>query len=222
MNLANEDVAVPAIDVESVPIVSDPTAPTAEAVRALRTHIMARHIGRGHRALAICAPSNGVGCTFLAVNLAVALSQVGVNTLLIDGDLCNPSVSTMLGLAEDRPGLRQYLATPGSGYSDYLERNLLPNLTVMFAGGAASDAEELLANDRFENLMGTCLRNFDATIIDTPAANQSADCSRIGNVVSYCLLVARKNQTYVHDIKILAEQLKADHARIIGTVLNDA
>ena len=36
----------------------------------------------GRRALAICAASAGVGCTFIAANLAVALSQIGVKTLL--------------------------------------------------------------------------------------------------------------------------------------------
>ena len=217
-----DNVAASAVNLGSVPIVSDPTSTTAEAIRALRTHIMARHIDRGHRALAICGPSNGVGCTFLAVNLAAALAQVGVNALLIDGDMRTASVSTMLGQSENHPGLLQYLTSQDAGYSDYLDRNILPNLSVMFAGGRVPEAQELLAGDRFARLMDALLRNFDATIIDTPAANQSSDCGRIGNVVSYCLLVARKNITYLHDIKVLAEQLQADHARIIGTVLNDA
>ena len=60
---------------------SDRSAETSEAIRQLRTHVMARHVQQGHRALAICAASEGVGCTFVAANLAVALSQIGVNTL---------------------------------------------------------------------------------------------------------------------------------------------
>ena len=40
-------------------------------------------------------------------------------------------------------------------------------------------------------------------------------------VVGYSLVVSRKNLTYVDDIKTLIGQLHADHARVIGTVLNE-
>ena len=52
-------------------------AASAEAFRALRTHVMAQHVEHGRRAVALCAPSGGVGCTFVASNLAIALSQIG-------------------------------------------------------------------------------------------------------------------------------------------------
>ena len=52
-------------------LVSEPMGARAEGMRAIRTHIMAQHVERGRRALAICAPNRGVGCTFIAANLAV-------------------------------------------------------------------------------------------------------------------------------------------------------
>src|SRR5262245_9707171 len=66
--------------------IADPNGVQAEAVRALRTHLMAQHINEGCRAIAVCSASSGVGCTFIAANLAVALSQIGLNTLLVDGN----------------------------------------------------------------------------------------------------------------------------------------
>jgi Mrp family chromosome partitioning ATPase len=41
-------------------------------------------------------------------------------------------------------------------------------------------------------------------------------------VVGYSLLVARRDKTFVDDLKILAGQLEASHARVVGTVLNRA
>src|SRR5690348_13376785 len=49
-----------------------PLSPGAEAIRALRTHVLAQHIHAGRRGLVVCAPSVDVGCTFVAANLAVA------------------------------------------------------------------------------------------------------------------------------------------------------
>jgi len=92
---------------------------------------------------------------------------------------------------------------------------------VLFAGGSAANPQELLANHRFSDLIDFCLRDFDATVIDTPPANTSSDVSRICSVVSHCLIVARRNRSFVNDVKLLADQLKADRAQLVGTVLCD-
>src|ERR1700727_2373564 len=89
----------------------DEPSVAAESMRALRTHIMARHVQQGHRALAICAPTQGVGTTFVATNLAVALSQIGLNTLLIDANLRRPDIATRFGLTAIKKDLRVALSS---------------------------------------------------------------------------------------------------------------
>ena len=193
---------------------------SAESVRALRTHIMARHVSAGHRALAVCSTSRGTGCTFVATNLAVALSQIGVNTLLIDADLRKPGVARAFGRQTVKTDLQTALSTPAN-FSDCIERNVMPNLSVMFSAGPARNAQELLASLRFERLMDFCLREFESTIVDTPPANIYSDVRRISTVVGYSLIVARRNRSHIDDIKALVEHLNGDHATVIGTVLND-
>jgi protein-tyrosine kinase len=58
------------------------------------------------------------------------------------------------------------------------------------------------------------------TIVDTPPANSSSDVRRISTVLGYSLIVAGSNRSYVNDVKTLAAQLRSDHAKVIGTVLN--
>ena len=70
--------------------------------------------------------------------------------------------------------------------------------------------------------MDYCLREYDVTIVDTAPANTFSDARRISTVVGYSLIVAGKNSTYVADIKTLAGQIQADHAQVVGTVLNQA
>jgi len=83
----------------------------AEAIRTIRTHITARHIKDGRRGIAVCAPSAESGCTFTAVNLAVALSQVGTATLPIDCDMRSPSVERLIRPRTASTGLGDYIAS---------------------------------------------------------------------------------------------------------------
>jgi Mrp family chromosome partitioning ATPase len=106
--------------------------------------------------------------------------------------------------------------------SGVIQNDVIENLSVMFSGGVASSAQELLASDRFSNVVERCLRDFDLTIIDTPPANSCADARRISTVAGYSLIVAKRHLTFVSDIKALAGQLREDRAQIVGTVLNEA
>ncbi|HLZ83268.1 MAG TPA: CpsD/CapB family tyrosine-protein kinase [Caulobacteraceae bacterium] len=202
--------------------VLSPLGPQAEAIRALRTHVMAQHINLGRRALAVCGPSAGVGCSFVAANLAVSLSQIGVKTLLIDGDLRRPALDMLIRPPRASSGLAQCLQSPDEPFGAHIDADVLPHLSVMYAGQATANPQELLAGDRFRSLMKFCLREFDATIVDTPPANTSTDARRISGVAGYSLIVTARNKTFVRDVRTLAGQLKADRAVVIGTVMNQA
>jgi capsular exopolysaccharide synthesis family protein len=202
-------------------LLSNPFGAAAEAIRALRTHLAAQHLQEGRRALAVCAASEGSGCTFTAVNLAVAFAQAGVRTMLIDADLRRPGVNELIQPHGRIQGLAQYLASEDDDLSENVANDVLPGLSVMYSGGPAGSPQELLASDRFKTLIDFSLREYDLTIVDTPPANTCADARRVSTVVGYSLVVSRKNRTYVDDIKTLIGQLHADHARVIGTVLNE-
>jgi capsular exopolysaccharide synthesis family protein len=203
-------------------MLSEPYGVRAEAIRALRTHIMAQHLAEGRRALAVCAASAGVGCTFVASNLAVALSQVGVSTLLIDANLRRPSIQRLFGGPTPLAGgLGQCLADEAPRFGRFVAAGVLDNLSVMFAGAAVPNPQELLGGAAFQVLMQSCLREFDITIVDTPAANTYADARRVASVMGYSLVVARRNVSLVADIKTLIGELTIDHAHVVGTVLNE-
>jgi capsular exopolysaccharide synthesis family protein len=201
-------------------IVSDPYGEVAESIHALRARIQSQHLQAGRRALAICGPTPEVGCTFIAVNLAVALSQIGVKTLLVDGDLRNPSIHTYFNPQLTGPGLHGCLTAPDAPVAEFTHEQVLPNLDVLIAGDPDRTSHELLAGDGFPELINVCLRDYDMTIVDTPPANSCADALRIGTVVGFSLIVARKQRTLVSDVRVLADQLKKERARAIGSVMN--
>jgi capsular exopolysaccharide synthesis family protein len=205
----------------SVVVVSDPAGPAAEAIRTLRTHLVAQHLEAGRRALVLCGASGGVGASFVAANLAVSTSQTGLRTLLIDANLRAPGLEAFIPPTARRPGLAQFLMSGDMDWSEAIHADLRPNLSVMFSGGPSSDAPELLGADRFRALTEFCLREFDFTLFDTPPTNMFADGRRVSTVIGYSLIVARRNQTYFDDIKALGGQLRDDHATVVGAVLNE-
>jgi protein-tyrosine kinase len=199
-------------------ILSEPNSAAAESIRALRTRLQTDHVQSGGRALAICAPTLDVGCSFVAANLAVAMAQVGLKTLLVDANLRRPGLHRFFEVEPSSTGLAGCLKGPSLGLDDMIHHQVQPNLDVLCAG-AAAQPQELLATARFGEVLHECFRDYDMTIIDTPPANSSADSMLVANGVGCALIVARKNKTMVADIRTLAQQIHAEHARVLGTVL---
>jgi protein-tyrosine kinase len=199
--------------------ISAPLSSSAESIRILRTHILAQHVNAGRRALAICAASVDVGCTFVACNLGVSLAQSGLKVLLVDADLRAPHVHEFIRPVRESTGLAACLQAPGSAIGEFIDDEVLPNLSIFYAGAEAIGAQEMLAREWFDDVMKYCMREYDVTIVDTPPANTSSDARRISNVVGYSLIVARRNRSLVQDIKILTEQLIDDRVSVIGTLL---
>lgn len=202
-------------------VITDPGSIEAEAVRGLRTRIVAQHIREGRRALAVCTPSADSGCTFVASNLAVAMSQIAVKTVLVDADLRDPGVGEAFGLPDDRPGLAEYLADTSVSVDEIIHVDVVPHLSVIAAGALPPNPQELLSSTRFRTLVNQLLREFDLTILDTTPANSCTDAQRVATVAGYSLIVARKHQSFVSDVATLSRLLRADRSVIVGTVLND-
>lgn len=208
------------ISADVVMLAPDRTA-EAEAIRTMRTHVVARHLHDGRRGLTICAATAGVGCSLVAVNLAVALSQVGVSTLLVDGDLRTPSLEAFIKPPKAAQGLRQAVAVSNGDPRDFIHWNVLPDLSVFYSGGVAEHPQEVLGSDAFQTLIESCLRDFDCTIIDSPPVGQYADARRISSLVGYGVIVARRNVSLLSDLKALAIQMREDGVGLVGTVLNE-
>lgn len=200
---------------------SAPNSVQAESFGSLQTHLKAKHIGDGRRSLAICAATPGVGTSYVAVNLAMSFAMAGLNTMLIDANMRTPGLEDYIAPDKPLPGLRQCLGDNEVEFGDVIQADVFPNLSLIYSGGIAPNPQELLASRAMSELLDTCLRDYDVTIVDTPPGNSSADARRVAMAVRYAMLVAKKNDSYVGDVKQLADELTSDRATVIGTFLND-
>ncbi|MGQ5701988.1 CpsD/CapB family tyrosine-protein kinase [Sandaracinobacteroides sp. A072] len=206
---------------EEIVVISDPASPRSESLRLLRTQIIAQHVGAGRRAFAVTGATDGAGASFIAANLAAALSQVGIKTLLVDANLRNPRIDAIFGIDPNGPGLSTYLSMEANRPERVVYANVLPNLSVVPAGPPVGRPQELLSGARFRTGVDILLRQYDVAIFDTPATNENADALTVAGVLGYALVVARRNHAYLKDVQVLTQQLTSSRATVIGSVLND-
>ena len=206
---------------DEIVVLSDPASPRAESMRLLRTQIIAQHLGAGRRAFAVAGATDGAGTSYVAANLAAALSQVGIKTLLVDANLRSPRIDSIFGIDPNGPGLSTYLSLEVNRPERVVYPNVLPNLSVVPAGPPVARPQELLSGARFRTGVDILLRQYDVALFDTPATNENADALTVAGVLGYALIVARRNHAFVKDVQVLAGQLAASRATVIGAVLNE-
>jgi capsular exopolysaccharide synthesis family protein len=219
-SMALQDTRRRAVSDELV-VVHDETSIRSESVRLLRTQIIAQHMRAGRRGLAFVSPVEGVGCSYIAANLAASLSQVGIKTLLIDANMRSPRIDQFFGLDAAAPGLSSFLSLQVARPERVVHANVLPSLSVMTAGPMVGRPQELLSGVRFRDGINTLLREYDLVLFDTPPSNSNADALTVGAAAGYALMVARRNITFFKDVSVLTDQLAAARCPVVGAVLNE-
>ena len=192
----------------------------SESISALRVHLDAQHLRNRRRGLAVCGPAEGAGASFVAANLAVSMARAGVKTLLIDADLRKPTIHRYIRPSHEVPGLKQALQSDSLPFSEIIHP-VLPSLSVIFSGGKANDAAQLLASDRLEDLFRLCVRDYDLTIVDTAPANKYADGRLVASLIRYAMIVVRRDHSFVADLKTVVAEMESDSVQVIGNFLND-
>ena len=114
----------------------------AEAFRVLRSQINMKLYGvdAPRRALAVISANDGDGKTFFAANLAIAFSQLGGRTLLVDADMRKSSIPRWLGLGDSAKGLSTVLSRDGE-LNGSLVSLQVPRLAVLPVVSAGSSEE---------------------------------------------------------------------------------
>jgi chain length determinant protein tyrosine kinase EpsG len=196
-----------------------PFTAEVDVLRALRTELMLRWFGKGHKALAIAGVSPRVGNSLLVANLAVLFSQMDRRTLIVDANMRDPRQHKIFGL-QNGQGLSDILAGR-AGMETVVKDGLFANLSVLQCGTLPPNPEELIGRSAFSVLNDSITRQFDVVLYDTPALSTNSDAialaARLGGVV----LAVQKNKTRLNDVTRIKEQILGAGADIVGSVLLD-
>ncbi|MFZ6759230.1 polysaccharide biosynthesis tyrosine autokinase [Undibacterium sp. Ji50W] len=194
-----------------------PFSKEAEEIRRLRSELLLKFSGQEKIKLAMVSAAKGDGKSYMAASLAIALSQVGKRTLLIDADLRGGSLHECFSLGKP-DGLSSVLAGRIS-LADALIQ-LMPSLHLLPAGPQPPNPLEILRAPRIRELLESCSDQFDAFVIDTHAASKASDAQMVAHQTGSVLLLARADHTYIDELRQTKADMLAAGVEVLGTIYN--
>lgn len=194
----------------------DPLDPRARSFAALRSKIMNGFHASGGRVMAVSSTRPGNGKTFVAANLAVALSRVHP-VVLIDLDLAKASLADRFGLAPVA-GVDDFLA--GTAPLELCGQKIEElRLTIFPVRQRRLNAASALTAERLDALLAGLARETDPLVIlDTPPTLAIDEILSIAGKAEGMVMVVEEGQTPADELQEAIRLLEP--TPIIGTVLN--
>jgi capsular exopolysaccharide synthesis family protein len=195
-----------------------PRSMLSEAYRSIRTSILLSSSGNPPKIIAVSSPNPGEGKTTTVINTAIALSQTGVQVIIIDADMRKPRVHNVLG-KENGVGLSSFL----SGNADLestIQKSRVPNLYYVPSGPIPPNPSELLGSALFKKMIESLGSRFSYMIIDSPPLLAFSDSVIISTNVDGVIMVVIGGKTPRETLKRSKEVLLQVDAKILGVVIN--
>jgi capsular exopolysaccharide synthesis family protein len=149
----------------------------------------------GKRAMLVTSAVAGEGKSFVAVNLATTLANLGSRVVLVDADLRAPSLDRCLGLNLPK-GLAAYLAGEVE-LSACLYPTRVPRLTLLPAGNVTSSSTRALADGRARDCIQALL-NLEPphlVLVDSLSILSAAEVQILAGLTDSVMMVVAANRT---------------------------
>jgi receptor protein-tyrosine kinase len=146
-----------------------------EDLRQLRTNLQFLSVDDPPKVILVSSALPSEGKTTLAINLAVAMAEVGQWVALVEADLRRPRVIRYLGLVSGA-GLANVLAGTAD-FDDVVQTYGKPGMSVLAAGPTPPNPGELLASAHMAALLDKLRGSHDFVFIDAPPLLPVADAS---------------------------------------------
>lgn len=190
------------------------------AFKSLRTHMLREMAARPTSSLTITGPTQGVGKSVVAANLAINIARhKEKHVLLVDLDLRAPSVASLFGLS---PKLG--IDTPVTSQSGNLEDSIIypdiDRLSILPCVRAHENSTELLLSKEMQILLKLLQQPKEdfVVIFDAPPILGCDDVAALTSITDLFLVVIGEGETSRRELKT-AMTVLAD-TPVAGIVLN--
>lgn len=189
-----------------------------ETYNLVRAKLMFTTKGEACPIYVVTSARENEGKTLNTINLAISFAMAGKKTLIIDGDMRNPSVNRYFRTGNS-PGLSETLAQIQEKIS--LVQTMQENLFFMKAGRIPPNPTELISGPVIKKVMEQLTQKFDYIFIDMPPVGIVSDAALLNNLVTGYIMVVRAMYSEADEVQRAVEILKNFQGNIVGFLLND-
>ena len=158
--------------------------------------------------------------TVTEADMAIAMAQSGLRTLLIDADMRRPRVHKAVGMENDQDGFVALLERRGK-VEELVRPTSVENLHVLTCGEIPPNPAELLHAESLPELIDELLTLYDRVIFDSPPLGAVSDALVLSHFIESVILITKFGQTRRELLKRSIEQLVTIGAPLMGCVLNN-
>src|ERR1700726_3519804 len=171
----------------------------------------------GKNLVAVASGKGGVGKTTVAVNLAIALKNLGASVGLLDADVYGPNVPVMLGTSEQPRAVDQQTIIPVEAYG-----------VKMISMGLLNPGDKPLIwrGPMLHSVIQQFLRSvqwgeLDYLIVDLPPGTGDVQLTLIQSVaITGTVVVTTPSIVSLADVRKAVEMFRQVHVEILGVVEN--
>ncbi len=204
----------------------DPHGEVAAALHKLHTRVQVAALERGGRdpaampawsSLALVGVSRADLPPVLAADLGVAIAQEECRVLLVDADLPEPALHSLLGVTGE-PGLAEATRPGGTGKAAPVETRQ-PGLLFLPAGANLSAGEQEAALRRAAGALPELSQAADLVLLHLPPVAEVQAATFLAARAEAVVLFARSGHTPTRAVLRLVKSLQSVQANVLGLVL---
>lgn len=192
-----------------------------EAINSLCTLLTAS--GENIKKIVVTSCHEGEGKTWISMNVARKLSQLGMRVALMEADLRRGAIVenySLLFEGEQRvPGLTEYLAGR-TELKNILYETDIDNVYMIPSGANVSNSLAFISSPRVPALLDMMAQKFDYIIVDAPPAGLISDAVQLAKSCDGALITVQYNTVRRRELGSVLEQLEQVGCPVLGTVLN--
>lgn len=190
----------------------------AKQFRSFRTDLQFLGFDASNRSVLVVGARREQGTTTAALNLALAMAQLGRRVLLIDAHLRAPEILELLEMTP-APGLTDVLVGAASRDEAIRTWSEVPELSVITAGVIPPNSGDILGSDRMRVLVENLATRYDDVVIDGGSI-VTADASALATVAGSTVLVARAGHLRRQQLVRAVDALEATET-LVGVLVTD-
>lgn len=201
-------------------VLKEPRSAIAESFRALKTNISFVVPMDRQLTIAVSSTLSGEGKTFTAINLASIYAVNKKKTILVSCDMFKPSAFKEFDI-KGKIGLSNYLSQQVDSVFDIIQPTTYPDFDIILSGVIPPNPSDLLASDRFVDLLGQLKKMYDVIILDTPPVgliSQSFEVIKHVDLISFVLRYNYSEKSFIEEINAIKGKKGLNN---IYAILND-